>query len=82
MFGFGKLKDAATKKIIKSQLKDMPKEQREMLEAMVEKNPDLFVKIAKETQALVKQGKDQMVAMMEVSRKYQSELQALANQMR
>lgn len=79
---FGKLKEKAIQKVIKSQLKDMPKEQREMLEAMVDKNPELFVKIAKETQELVKQGKDQMVAMMEVSKKYRSELQVLANQMR
>lgn len=57
----------------------MPKDQAEMLERMVEKNPDLFIKMAKETQELVKkQGKDQMSAMMEVSKKYEKELRQLA----
>ncbi len=62
---------------MKAQLKDMPKDQAEMLEAMVEKNPDLFMKIAKETKELVKGGKDQMVATMEVSKKYRKELEQL-----
>ena len=82
MFGnfFGKAKDTVVKKMIKAQLKDLPKDQREMIEAMVEKNPDLFVKIAKEAQALVKGGKDQMSAMMEVSKKYRKELEQLGRQ--
>ncbi len=71
-------KNFLVKKMIKSQLKNMPKEQAEMIEQMVEKDPDLFVKMAKETQELVKQGKDQASAMMQVSKKYQKELQRLA----
>jgi len=65
------------KKMMKSQLKDMPKDQADMLMGMVEKNPDLFMKIAKETQELIKEGKDQMVATMEVSKKYEKELQQM-----
>jgi len=65
------------KKMMKAQLKDMPKDQAEMLESMVEKNPDLFIKIAQETKALVKGGKDQMVATMQVSKKYRKELEQL-----
>ena len=65
------------KKLMASQLKDMPKDQADMIAAMVEKNPELFMKIAKETQDLVKGGKDQMNAMMEVSKKYRSELEQL-----
>ncbi len=60
-----------------SQLKNMPKDQADMLAAMVEKDPELFMKIAKETQELVKGGKDQMNAMMEVSKKYRNELAQL-----
>lgn len=65
------------KKLMKSQLKNMPKDQADMLGAMMEKNPDLFMKMAKEAQELVKGGKDQMAAMMEVGKKYQKELQQL-----
>ncbi len=65
------------KKLMASQLKDMPKDQADMIAAMVEKNPELFMKIAKETQDLVKGGKDQMNAMMEVSKKYRRELEQL-----
>lgn len=79
MFGklIGNAKQAAMKKMLKSQLKDMPKEQAEMVERMLEKDPELFMKMAKEAQELVKGGKDQMVAMMEVGKKYQKELQRL-----
>ncbi len=70
-----KLKGAAVKTALKTQLKKLPKDQREMLEALMEHNPELLMKMAEETQELVKGGKDQMVAMMEVGRKYQKELQ-------
>lgn len=68
------------RKMLKSQLKDVPQEQQEMLLRGFEKNPELFEKIAKETQAKMKEGKDQMSAAMEVMQKYQKELQeALKN---
>jgi len=65
------------KKMMQSQLKNMPKDQADMLMSMVEKDPELFMKIAKEVQALTKSGRDQMSAMMEVGKKYQKELQRL-----
>lgn len=68
------IKEFFLKKMVQSQLKNMPKEQQEIVTRLLEKNPDLFMKIAKETQDKVKGGKDQMLAMMEVSKKYQSEL--------
>ena len=64
--------------MMKSQLKNLPKDQAEMIAAMVEKDPELFMKIAKEAQDLVKGGRDQMSAMMEVSKKYRKELGQLA----
>ena len=70
-------KNFLMKKLMKSQLKNLPKDQAEMIGAMIEKNPELFMKIAKETKDLVNGGRDQMSAMMEVSKKYQKELQQL-----
>lgn len=70
-------KNFLVKKIMKSQLKNLPKDQAEMIGAMVEKDPELFMKIAKEAQDLVKGGEDQMTAMMKVSKKYEKELRGL-----
>lgn len=69
------IKNFLIKKVAERQLKDMPKEQREMIMKLLENNPDLFVKMSKEIEHKVKkEGKDQMLAMMEVSKKYQKEL--------
>jgi hypothetical protein len=68
------IKEFFLKRMMQSQLKNMPKDQQEKVMHLIEKNPDLFMKIAKETQDKVKGGKDQMAAMMEVSKKYQGEL--------
>jgi mRNA-degrading endonuclease RelE of RelBE toxin-antitoxin system len=70
------IKNFFIKKLAERQLKDMPKEQREMIQTLLEKNPDLFVKMSKEVEHKIKkEGKDQMLAMMEVGKKYQKELQ-------
>ena len=60
--------------MLKSQLKGVPEDQQDKLLGMIEKNPNLFMNIAKEVQAKMKEGKDQMAATMEVMKKYQSEL--------
>ena len=74
---FGKIKNFATKKLLERQLKDAPPEQREMLMGMMEKNPKLFEKIAKEMQAeLKKNGNNEMAASMKVLPKYQKEIMA------
>ena len=65
--------------MLKSQLKDVPEEQQEMLLRGFEKNPQLFENIAKETQAKMKEGKDQMTATMEVMQKHQDELKNIMN---
>jgi mRNA-degrading endonuclease RelE of RelBE toxin-antitoxin system len=70
------IKNFFIKKLAERQLKDMPKEQREMIGTLLENNPDLFVKMSKEVEHKIKkEGKDQMLAMMEVGKKYQKELQ-------
>lgn len=75
------IKNFLIKKAAERQLKDMPKEQREMVMTLLEKNPDLFVKMSKEVEHKIKkEGKNQMLAMMEVSKKYQKELREALGQ--
>ena len=74
---FGKLKQAAIKKLLQSQLKNVPEDQQKMIMELVEKDPALFQKIAKEMQAELKSnGNNQMAAAMKVLPKYQTELTA------
>jgi len=63
------------KKMLKA--KGVSDDQADLAFKMMEKNPDLFKKIAEETQAEVKKGKDQTQAAMEVMAKYRSELEQL-----
>ncbi len=65
------------KQAVKYNTKNLPKDQQEALTHAVEKNPDLFSKIAKEIDALKKQGKPEMYASLDVMKKYQKELQEL-----
>jgi head-tail adaptor len=74
---FGKLKQAAMKKLLQSQLKNVPADQQQMILELVEKDPKLFENIAKEMQAELKSnGNNQMAAAMKVLPKYQKELMA------
>lgn len=61
--------------MLKSQ--GVPDEQIDMFLKMMEKDPELFKKIAEEIQHKVKSGQDQMKAGMEVMQKYQNELKKL-----
>ena len=61
--------------MLKSQLGNMPKDQQERILEVVEKNPELFQKIAKEIKEETASGKDQMAAAMSVMRRHQQELQ-------
>jgi hypothetical protein len=65
------------KKMMQSQMKDVPPEQQEKMLSMIEKNPDLFQKIALEVQEKVKGGMDQMAATMEVAKRYQDDLKKI-----
>ena len=72
---FGKLKQYALKKVLQSQMKDVPPDQQQMILEMIEKDPALFEKIAKEMQAELKNnGNNQMAAAMKVLPKYQKEI--------
>lgn len=55
----------------------VPEAQIEMFIGMMEKDPELFKKIAEETKAKMDAGQDQQSASMEVMRKYEAELKKL-----
>jgi len=74
---FDKAKQFMTRKLLEHQLKSAPPEQRELILTMMEKDPQLFEKIALEIQAEIKKGKNQMSAAMAVLPKYQKELQSV-----
>ncbi|MCK4386682.1 MAG: hypothetical protein KAV41_01190 [Candidatus Pacebacteria bacterium] len=67
-------KNMLMKKMLKSQLKDVPEAEQEKILKVLEENPELFKKIALEAQEKIKEGKDQMTAMMEVMQSHQDEL--------
>lgn len=81
---FGKIKNYAVKKMLQSQLKDAPPEQKEMIMGLMEKNPKLFEQMAKEIQDEMKNnGNNQTAAAMKVLPKYQKELMdAMSPEMR
>jgi len=75
---FGKLKQMAMKKLLESQMKNVPEDQKKMIMEMLEKDPALFEKIAKEMQAELKaNGNNQMAAAQKVLPKYQAEIMAV-----
>ncbi len=71
------LKNFFLKKMLQMQTKNLPKDQQEQVMMMLEKDPDLFMKIATEVQEEMKKGKDQMSAAMVVMPKYQARLKEL-----
>ena len=68
------LKRFLMKKMMSKQMQGVPDDQQEALLDMIEKNPELFQKIATETQAEMKAGKDQQQAAMAVMMKYADEI--------
>jgi len=69
-----------SKKIVESQLKKLPKEQQELIMALMEKDPKLFEKIAKEIKAMTKDGMDEQLASMNVMMKYKPQIQKIMSQ--
>lgn len=62
------------KTMLKKQMKNVPQEQQDQIFAMIEKNPDFFMKIAEEAQEKIKGGISQQDAMMMVMRNHEKEL--------
>ncbi|MHB1316682.1 MAG: hypothetical protein ACYCZW_02385 [Minisyncoccota bacterium] len=72
------LKTFFLKKMLSSKMKGVPQAEQDKIFDMIEKNPDFFQKIGVEVQEkMQKEGKDQMVAAMEVMAKYKDQLQGL-----
>lgn len=71
------IKDFFIKKMVESKMKDVPKEQQEKMLALIQKNPELFQKIALEIQAEMKSGKDEMAAAMLVMGRYKTDLEKI-----
>lgn len=72
------MKNFAMKKVLQSQMKNVPEDQQKMIMEMLEKDPALFEKIAKEMQAELKaNGNNQMAAASKVLPKYQKEIMAV-----
>ncbi len=69
------IKDFFMRKMIESKMKDVPKEEQERILNLIQKNPELFKKIAEEIQVEMGKGKDQMEASMEVMMKYKDEVE-------
>ncbi len=71
------IKDFFIKKMVESKMKDVPKEQQEKMLALIQKNPELFQKIALEIQTEMKSGKDEMGAAMSVMGRYKTDLEKI-----
>ena len=69
-------KNFLLKKMLRTQ--GVPEAQIDMLIGMMEKNPELFKKIAEEIQEKMKGGMSQMDAGMQVMKKYEDEIRKLA----
>jgi DNA-binding ferritin-like protein len=63
------------KKMVQRQIKDMPKDQQDMIMQLVEENPQLLKTISDEIQVKTKKGIDQQTAMMQVMMDHKDELQ-------
>ena len=58
-------------------MKDMPKGYEEKMMTAVSKNPELFLRIAKESEELMRSGRGQFEAVMEAAKKYEKELREI-----
>ena len=73
----GMFQNFMLKQAMKAKMKDVPEEQREVLLALVEKNPEFFKKIGEEIKKRTKAGQSEMAATMVVMRENQSEMQKI-----
>ncbi len=70
--------DPKVKKAMEEQIEKMgvPPQFKQMFSKLMANNPQLLIKIAKETEEEMKKGKSQMAAGQSVMMKYQNELRA------
>ena len=65
------------KAAMKSQLKNVPKDQQEKIMSLIDKNPEFFTEMAKKVKSKIDSGKPQMAAMMEVMQENGDELKEM-----
>jgi phage-related minor tail protein len=65
------------KQAMKSQLKNVPKDQQEKIMGLIDKNPEFFTQMAEKVKKKIDSGKPQMTAMMEVMQENKDELQKM-----
>lgn len=65
------------KQMLKRQMQGVPAEEQEKVAALISQNPDFFTNIAAEVDKKMKEGKDQMAAVMEVMQTHQEELKKM-----
>ena len=65
------------KTAIKSQLKNVPKDQQEKIMELIDNNPDFFKQLAEKVKSKIDAGKPQMTAVMEVMQEHQDELKKM-----
>ncbi len=73
----GFFKNVLMKQMLKSQMKNLPQDQQDMIFKAIEKDPEFFNDIAKKIEQKVKEGKSQTAASMEVMRENQDKLRKL-----
>ena len=71
------IKDFLMKKLIGSKLKHLPQDQQDMILALVSENPECFKEIQTQVEAKKKQGQNEQMAMMQVMRENQAQIQKL-----
>lgn len=74
---FSGLKNKAISAMVRSKMKGLPKDQQDMIIALVSENPTFFKKIQDEIETKKKQGQNEQMAMMQVMREHQAEIQKL-----
>ena len=71
------IKDFVIKKLVQTKMKGLPKDQQDMIIALVSENPEFFKKIQDQIEVKKKQGQNEQMAMMQVMRENQAEIQKL-----
>ena len=71
------IKDFLVKKLVRAKMKNLPKEQQDMMIALVTDNPEFFKKMQSQIEAKKKQGQNEQLATMQVMRENQAEIQKL-----
>jgi len=71
------VKDFLIKKMVRAKMKNLPKDQQDMIIALVSENPAFFKELQAKIEAKKKQGQNEQMASMQVMRENQAEIQKL-----